>query len=282
MRLSTFDSPIAPGFAHAALIMGVSMLSEPRQIVIDCAPNFRDIGGLPAADGLHVAHGRVFRSEAVLEPQALDAGRLSSHGVRLVCDLRGKGELISAPNAFWQGQGAELLELDIAADIRGNAHWEAMQADPGERGAIQLMRLTYRALPAAAAGHLAKIFTRVAGRHLPLVIHCTAGKDRTGVVIALLLAALGTPRAEILTDYLASGTRLNPQVIAATRAIMDHGLGRPVDEAALQALCGVREEYLNESFTAIEADHGSVGVYLRDAAGLDDAMTRKLRGNLLV
>lgn len=245
------------------------------------APNFRDIGGLPAASGRRVAYGRVFRSEAVLSPGPDDLAVLEAHGVRLVCDLRTAPERAGAPNAFWRARGVELLELDIVADIRGRAHLDAMQADPGEGGAIELMRLTYRALPAAAAEHLRQLFRRIDEGHLPLLVHCTAGKDRTGVVIAMLLAALGAPREAIYADYLESGKRPNPAVSQATRELMSRLLGGPVEEAALQALAGVRPEYLDESFAAVEAAYGSVDGYLLQAAGLDEALRGRVRERLL-
>jgi protein-tyrosine phosphatase len=256
------------------------MLSD-TVAMIGCAPNFRDIGGLRTADGSRVASGRVFRSEAVVAPAEADAARLADYGIRLVCDLRSEQERTSAPNDWWRTQGAELMELDITADIRGTAHLDAMIADPGEAGALALMRLTYRALPEAAAGHLARLFRRIADDHLPLVVHCTAGKDRTGVVVAMLLSALGVPREAIYADYLESNARANQEVVAATRAIMVARLGHPVEEAAIQALCGVRRDYLDECFSVIDADYGGVGRYLAEAAGLDSALAAHVRRRLL-
>jgi protein-tyrosine phosphatase len=256
------------------------MLSD-TVAMIGCAPNFRDIGGLRSADGSQVANGRVFRSEAVLAPAEADAARLAAHGIRLVCDLRSEHERACAPNDWWRTQSAELMEFDITADIRGSAHLEAMIADPGEAGALELMRLTYRALPEAAAAHLARLFRRIADDHLPLVVHCTAGKDRTGVVVALLLSALGVPREAIYADYLESNARANQAVVAATRAIMVARLGRPVDEAVIQALCGVRPEYLDQCFAVIDSDYGGIDRYLTHAAGLDLALAGQVRRRLL-
>jgi protein-tyrosine phosphatase len=246
-----------------------------------CAPNFRDIGGLRAGGGRRVARGLVFRSEAVLAPSAEDAQYLDGHGVRLVADLRGVREREAAPNHWWRGRGVALLEMDISADIRGTAHWQAMRDDPGEAGAVALMRLTYRALPRATASHMEILFGRIAQGDLPVAVHCTAGKDRTGVVIALLLTALGVPRDEIYADYLKSGACLNPRVVEATRGIMEHGLGGQVDEAALHAVCGVRAEYLDASFAAIEEDYGSAARYLSEAAGLTEALSAALHRRLL-
>jgi protein-tyrosine phosphatase len=259
------------------------MRSEPVSAIrLDCAPNFRDLGGLPAADGRCIAYGKVFRSDAIIAPTREDEASLLGHGIRLVCDLCSHAERSAAPNKWWQASGAEFMELDITADIRGTAHWQAMQNDPGEAGAIALMRLTYRALPEASANHLRGLFARIAEGHLPLIIHCAAGKDRTGVAVAPLLSALDVPRAVIYRDYLESGVRQSPEIVEHTRAIMRAGLGHDIHPAALRALCGVRAEYLDEAFAAMVEAHGSTARFLAEATGLDAAMHETLRAQLLV
>ncbi len=247
-----------------------------------CAPNFRDLGGIPAANGRRIAHGKVFRSDAIIAPVGEDEAVLLGHGIRLVCDLRSLAECSAAPNVWWQASGAELMHLDVAADIRGTAHWQAMQNDPGESGAAALMRLTYRAMPEAAANHLRRLFARIAEGHLPLIIHCAAGKDRTGVVVALLLSALDVPREAIYHDYLESGFRQSPQIVEHTRSIMSASLGRELEQAALQALCGVRAEYLDEAFAAITEKCSSTARFLAEVAGVDAAMQEALRDRLIV
>jgi protein-tyrosine phosphatase len=259
------------------------MCSEPASATrLACAPNFRDLGGLPAADGRRIAYGKIFRSDAIIAPTRTDEASLLGYGIRLVCDLRSHAERTAAPNAWWQASGVELMELDITADIRGTAHWQAMQEDPGESGAITLMRLAYRALPEASANHMRNLFARIAEGHLPLIIHCAAGKDRTGVAVALLLSALDVPRTVIYRDYLESGLRQRPEIVEHTHAIMRASLGRDVDPASLNALCGVRTEYLDEAFAFMAESHGSAARFLAEATGLDAAMRETLRAQLLI
>ena len=96
---------------------GLPTLGRPTLV---CAPNFRDLGGAPAADGRQVAFGLVFRSEAVLAPTDADASILRAHRMRLVCDLRGDHERSLAPNAWWRAQDAALLELDTTAGMQSS------------------------------------------------------------------------------------------------------------------------------------------------------------------
>lgn len=235
-----------------------------------CAPNFRDAGDKPTIGGRHVGAGMIYRADAIGTPSPGEVDGLAKLGIRLVCDLRSARERDSAVS-HWLGTGATVLAMDVVADFRAHADpLAAMRADPGEAGAVRLMIDTYDALPAACARHLGDLFDRLARGEMPVLIHCTAGKDRTGFVIAMLLHALDVPQDAIMADYLRSGDTPNPAVIAATREIMETGLGQAVDGAALAALAGVSPEYLAASYKRIAQDHGSIDAYLRDAAGLDD------------
>ena len=185
------------------------------------APNFRDLGGLPTADGRIVRPGLVFRSEALLEPIDADAAAIIAYGIVLVCDLRSDSERNHAPNDWWAAQGVELLDLDVMAAIEAcDGPWLRLRSDRTTAGAIAAMEATYTALPAAALVHLAAIVDRIIAGNLPLLIHCTAGKDRTGFVSAMLLAALGVDHATILADYLDSDGRWTPQVREHTRQMV--------------------------------------------------------------
>ena len=249
-------------------------------MILACAPNFRDLGGQPAGDGRRVRHGRLYRSEAIptLAPQ--EAARLAALGIRVVCDLRSKAERSRAAG-HWPGSGATVLPMDVVADFRADAHpLAALRDDPGETGAVALMTGTYEALPAACAPHLALLFDRLVQGDTPLLIHCTAGKDRTGFVVAMLLHALGVPEDAIMTDYLRSGECPSPAVVAGTRRFMEAVLGNVVQESALIALAGVRPAYLAASHARIRRDHGSVALYLREAAGLDEERQARLIATL--
>lgn len=245
-------------------------------MIFACAPNFRDLGGKHAANDGRVRPGMLYRCEAICAPPPDDAAALGALGIRLVCDLRSDREREVAATC-WPDLAATVLAMDVVADFRAHADpMAAMRADPTASGAMALMIDTYRALPAACASHLAHLFDRLAEGELPVLVHCTAGKDRTGFVVAMLLHALGVPPDAIVADYMRSGECPNPTVVAATRRIMEAGLGRSVDEAALAELAGVRRDYIDASFQQILRDHGSTDAYLRGAAGLDDAKRRTL------
>jgi protein-tyrosine phosphatase len=246
------------------------------------APNFRDIGGVPGADGRLVRRGVIFRSEAVLAPDESDITLLDDIGIGLVCDLRGHHERDLAPNRWWMSAGAELLELDILADIRtAPAAWAALRADPSAEGGRAIMHSIYRALPGAAAPHLGRICLRIADGGLPLLIHCTAGKDRTGFLCAVLLKILGVSAKDIESDYLKSAGRASEAVTNATRALILHNAGEIVSEGAIEAIIGVDRSYLATSFREIDVQFGGFDAYLSNAVGLDQATIEQVRTRLI-
>ncbi len=233
---------------------------------LSCAPNFRDIGGATGFGGRRVRSGRLFRSEALLEPTAEDAAVLATHGVTLVCDLRSESERLHAPNRWWAAQGVERAEFDLLAGFsQGAGPWSALRRDPGRTGGEEAMRTVYEGMPAAAAPHWAPLVENVLATEGAVLIHCTAGKDRTGFVSAILLAALGVERPAIMTDYLASRGRRTERVAEATRRLVQAQVGE-VSLDALEALLDVEESYLDTSFEVIEAQYGGLAVYL-EAAG---------------
>ncbi|WP_156680666.1 tyrosine-protein phosphatase [Sphingomonas profundi] len=244
-------------------------------------PNFRALGGEPTRTGGTVRSGLIYRSEALLEPGEDDANRLAAKSIRLVCDLRGATERRRAPNRWWAAGGTETIDLDLLGALAPEHQpWPKLREAPDAAGARAAMRAVYAGLPAAAAGHIAYLFRRIAEGSLPLLIHCTAGKDRTGFVSAVLLAALDVPYDAIVADYLASRIRKSAEAIAATQALATAHLGFALPADALDVMMGVDESYLAESFAAIMRAHGGVDAYLL-AAGLTRSELAALRDRMV-
>ena len=247
---------------------------------LSCAPNFRDIGGAIGLEGRRVASGRLFRSEALLEPTLEDAVALEDHGISLVCDLRGEAERHHAPNRWWAAQGVRRAEFDLLAGFSQSVGpWSALKRDPGRSGGAAAMRTVYAGKPAAAAPHLAPLIDALLAADGGVLIHCTTGKDRTGFVSALLLAILGVERSGIMADYLASRGRRTERVVQATRRLVQAQVGA-VSLDALEALLDVDEAYLDTSFDVIAEQDGGLAGYLR-SAGVGPDRIAALRTRLL-
>jgi protein-tyrosine phosphatase len=244
-------------------------------------PNFRDIGGMNAGSFGRLRHGLVFRAEAVLDPGPGDAALLEVSEIRLVFDLRSSAECIRAPNRFWTGQGAECLNMDLMADLDAASNpWVVMREDTSVQSADKAMLALYRGLPQAALAHAPTLLGRIANGGAPVLVHCTAGKDRTGFMIALLLAALGVPHDTIIEDYLLSAGRKTAAAREATRAMVVSHLGSAMAEDALDTMMGVKPDYLAASLAAIESEFGGMDRYLLQL-GVDPQRREALQALLL-
>jgi len=134
------------------------------------------------------------------------------------------------------------------------------------------------------AGQYAKILKRIAAGDLPVVEHCTAGKDRTGVFSAILLTALGVPRDTVIQDYMLSNQYLlAADTIETTTADLQRafGLAEAPDISIVKTIMTARPETLEATLDKIDKTYGSFGNYLRDALKLSDFELTNIRQRLL-
>jgi len=114
--------------------------------------------------------------------------------------------------------------------------------------------------------------------NLPLLFHCTAGKDRTGLGAAIILLALGVPKETVMQDYLLTNTYTRGEV---EKNVVAHAAHWKVPIKAMQTVAMVEERFLMEALNTINKDYGSMDNYLREALKVDDLIRQKLRDNLL-
>ena len=252
-------------------------------IQLQSAPNFRDLGGIPTTDGRRIAHGRIYRSEAFSSLQDDQWQVVGDLGVRLVCDLRSPQERTNHP-VRWVGEQPRVTELAILPDVRtaGADIMRSIAGDDTGAYARNLLLENYAAMPAAFEAGLRSLIDSIVDRgELPMLISCTAGKDRTGFVCSLLLRALGVAHEDVLADYLRSNESFDPDVI---RAATSGWLGSPLEvgpsDAVLEAL-KVHAEYLESAFASIRQSYGSLDTYLEHAGALNERRRESLRAALL-
>jgi protein-tyrosine phosphatase len=260
-----------------------------RTADLDRAPsgagNFRSLGGLLTRDGRRLRPHFLMRSDRLAHLTPAGWEQLATTGLATICDLRSGVECAEHPNQVPAILGIEEVACEVDNDLRGNRTLrELLIAQPSSAGAEALMIEIYRRLPQQAAPALRRIVDRLLGGGAPLLIHCTAGKDRTGFTIAILLHALGVAQDEIERDYLASSTWLHA---STHRESMTMGwLGKIVPADALDGVCeallGARITYLRAALDAIARDFGSVERYLDVAVGVDAAKRERLRDLALV
>jgi len=236
-----------------------------RHLNLAGASNFRDLGGYETDDGRRVRWRHIFRSNQLGHLTAEDLATLRAIGLKKVIDFRSQGEIDAA--APCKVAEAELHVLSIDPGIKPRLH-ARLQA--GERvtaaETTAIICDIYRRYLHAHSGNFQALFRHLLDEGTPLVFHCAAGKDRTGIAAALILSALGVPREVVIEDYLLTGVhwRIDPE----------HKTNLPNDVAAV--LTGVDEAFLAAAFAAIDEDFGGIDNYLRERLDVDAAGLARL------
>jgi len=248
--------------------------------------NFRDLGGYPTADGRQVRWRRLFRSGALTNLTEADGSQLGCLGIRTICDLRAPSERRREPT-HWNSGGVESLHWE--REFAGVSLRELLR-ESGELSAEEMrqaMLRLYRTIPSQFAAPYAALFGKIAQGGVPLILHCAAGKDRTGVAAALILTSLGVPRNVVIEDYALTNTVIDLEAVLFERR--RPGIGVTDELAQLvhasrevrAPLLAAHPEYLEAALGQVERDHGSVAGYLAGPLGVTNAMLAEIHRHLL-
>ena len=241
----------------------------PRVLPLQGASNFRDLGGYPGHGGQPVRWGRLFRSDHLAALTSDDQARLRGLGVQRAFDFRGVHERAAQPYEL-PGLVQHSLAIEPTVTQRMETMVAAGQALTGEAVA-GLMRDLYRGLVSDQSHRFAELFEHLLAEDTPVVFHCTAGKDRTGIAAALILSALGVPRDVVMQDYLLTNAHFRHPPLPHSRTPRE----------ALAVLWRVQEDFLTEALRVIDQEHGGIERYLTQRLGLSEAARRTLRERYL-
>ncbi|MEU5757400.1 tyrosine-protein phosphatase [Nocardia sp. NPDC047648] len=276
---STTTAFAGPALVHTA---------HERSMQLSAAPNARDIGDYPTQGNGKLRTGVVFRTDALDKLTAADQQKLVAAGITAVIDFRSPAE---------SGANPDKLPASIPALARpvydpGNDFYlmvgKAVQGGPavqqqmfGDGKAAGIMRDYYRWLvsDATARGRFGDAIRDVANATGPVLFHCTAGKDRTGWMTAILMTALGVPKGQVYKDYLES----NDNLAAGNKALMD-GLvakGLVTDPALFDPILGVQRDFLDAAFDQAAASFGSFDRFVSEGLGVDGPTLEALKAKLL-
>jgi len=243
----------------------------------DAIVNFRDFGGYATRDGRMVKRGRLFRAAHFHEASESDRARLDALGISALIDLRQAEERALSPNRW---SPARVIAHDKSATPHVAAAQDAFSAEIARATmAATYARFTQEDRFLRLFGDLFRVLAEAGG---PVIVHCTAGKDRTGIACALVLTMLGVARETVFEDYLLTNAYLDPAAREAlVRARIEPLLGRALNVEEMTPLIGVEAVYLESAFAAIDAQAGSVEGYVRDVLGVGDDAIAAMRTHLL-
>jgi protein-tyrosine phosphatase len=192
-------------------------------MLMNC-PNFRDIGGHETCEGRSVRRGRVFRSGLLNRLGDEENALLAPLQIGTICDLRDMSERAKEPS-HWFSIDAEMLNWDYRSPFL-DLMTALERPDATAADSTACMKAFYRLLPGALAEAIKAIFVRIANHQTPLIVHCSAGKDRTGVVVGMLLEVVGVPRSTVLADYSRSADLVNYEGVLTREPAARLGLAR--------------------------------------------------------
>lgn len=242
----------------------------PQPFGFEACFNFRDIGGYETVEGRRVKSGVVYRSDSLHRLTSADLKIAAEVGVRTVIDMRSSGD-VERDGGCALGDAVAYHHLPWYED-----HTRPFEPSKPGDPTPDLAR-TYLDLTAACKDAVAAVFHALAEEEQAIVFHCVAGKDRTGIVAALLLSALGVPDASIAEDY-----QLTDGAAARLRAWADvHAPEVVIEmEATPDWVFRAHASTIEMFLRLVRDDHGSVDAFLAHV-GIDATTTNRLRRRLL-
>ena len=243
-----------------------------REVILEGAINFRDLGGYSNTEYRKIKWGKVYRSADISKLTDSDMEELKHRKIYTVIDFRGQSEAEKAPDRLLPGADYLLLPAgsgntnDLAAFTKDHVSGVNVMVD--FYSDISFFREKYRPF-------FQKLLT------LPdssaILFHCTAGKDRTGIAAALLLYALDIPMETILSDY----TSTNKYRKEENEQMINYMVSGGVDRQMAIQIMDANPQYLQSTFNAIKKEYGSVELFLYKELGVGEEAKLILREKYL-
>lgn len=242
-----------------------------RGITFEGTRNFRDLGGIATASGV-TRFGVVYRSERLSNLTVADGAALRALGIATIIDMRSNDERDRAPNRL----PGDLPARQIArAFLPRHTHGMIDAINSGRCNAAQAHALMLRQYEALALDHTADYRQVLADLLIPdgvpAVFHCTSGKDRTGMVAAIILLAIGAPVTAVIEDYTLTHDQIEK---------VDF-FGDNADPGAIDIVMAAKADYLEAALAAMQTHYGSTERYLSEGIGLTATQRRALADLLL-
>ena len=223
---------------------------------LETQPNFRSLEGIRTRSGRSFRKNLVYRSGSLNKLSPGDIGKLQAIGLSLIIDFRSDREVTAHPTEIIPG--VKHTERIIIADEARDRAMEFLDRNDA-KGLEQILVTDYGRMIRNDSGRFAEFFRILEqANDLPLVYHCAAGKDRTGIATVLLLSALGVDMDTIMQDYFLSNERLKPLIEKFVKKIYEQGRNGEI----IRPMMEVRPEYLKAAIDEIDTSYGGMENYL--------------------
>lgn len=257
-------------------------MSDPAFPIFDGIHNFRDYGGY-RADGGTVRRGLLYRSGQHVGASDADLAALATLDIRTVIDLRGISERTANPCRRHDGWAGEVLAHD-GETASSPPHMDVDAETTTAEFARQRMLAVYTRMPANPAMHamFGRYLNALADREGASLVHCFAGKDRTGIAATLLMHILGVSEEDQEAEFLLTNASQTLHILAAQSVPgIEARLGRKLDEEAVRALLEVHPDYLARFRERTVEMSGSLDNWLSEIIGADELLRDRLRARFV-
>jgi protein-tyrosine phosphatase len=261
---------------------GEGVVLAERQLPLEGAPNFRDLGGYETEEGGRLKWGKLYRSSKLSGLTDADLGRVRRLGLTLVCDFRQAVEQELDPTHLGEGHTHLLASLPVTLgsshNFIENLHNGIIVVDNVSDFMLDMNRdFVHSQLP-----RYAEMFQLLLTGDQQVLIHCASGKDRTGFGSALILDVLGVPEDTIVDDYMLTNRYLPiEEEVARLAGQFADQTGAAITEEVLRPLMEVRPEYIRACFEEIRKHYESKDHFYESALQLDQAKVGRLKGRFL-
>lgn len=254
-----------------------------RKIPFEAIENFRDFGDY-AAGGRRLKRGRLYRAAHQSEASEADLEAMRALGLSVIVDLRRPNERERSPSRRWEGFDGLVIQNDMGQAEEDPWHVFIKNSDLTAQAFTDYMVDYYRDAPYVDR-HVdlySRYFHALSETDGAVLIHCAAGKDRTGILAALTHHLAGVHEDDILADFLLTNDphRFERRAPQFAQVVEEMTGRRPTHEAIMTAL-GVEAQYLQTAFAAIHAQHGTLDAYLEDVLGVDAARREAIAHRIL-
>lgn len=255
-----------------------------RRLLLEGVENFRDYGDYPTTGGRRIKRGRLYRSAGHGRATPEDLEAIAKLDIAVVVDLRRKGERLRDPSKRHPSFRGQVILNDTGEDDEDSWHAHIRRSDLSEAAFRDFLLDYYRRAPFEArhVDLFTRYFAALAEADGPVLIHCAAGKDRTGILAALTHHLAGVHPSDTLADYLLTNQSVRMELRGPVFAQAIEALaGRAPSAAALRVAMGVDAAYLEAAFAAIGERCGGTDAYLEQILGVDSNRRAALHARLL-
>nr|WP_220132214.1 tyrosine-protein phosphatase [Listeria rustica] len=251
-----------------------------RIIPLEGCFNFRDLGGYVNTAGKTVKWGQLYRSSLLTNLTVKDQKTLETMGIKWICDLRSTSEIAAKPSPSLPGIASRHIPIGTAKNE--SSETQKMDIPKDHRVYEPLMGESYRVFVQSKDGFREILEYIINQAELPFLFHCTAGKDRTGVLGALLLKLLDVPEKTILADYELTNQYADA-ILGEMQGLVEafSGSTEKIELENFRPMAEAKPAYLEIAFDEMKKEYGSVDAYLEKGIGISASKKAKFQSMML-